>query len=75
MSIISIAAYGSGTNLNAGPFSPASSSTRSVTQLATGAVVTTLRGSTGDIVSVTTSVANQAAQQAQPSSSTVDITA
>jgi hypothetical protein len=54
MSIISISAVGGGLNFANSPYSPPATSTRSTTQLASGAAITTVRGATGDVVAVTT---------------------
>ena len=75
MSITSISAYSGGFNYYTSPFAPQPSNSRSVTQLANGATVTTLRGSTGDVVSVTTAITAVPAPVAQSTSSTVDVTA
>ena len=56
MSITSISAVGGGLNFANSPYSPPPTSTRSTTQLASGATITTIRGSTGDVLAVTTAV-------------------
>jgi len=65
MSVISISALGGGLNYASSPYAPPATSTRSTTQLATGATVTTIRGATGDVLAVTTAVL--AAQNIAPS--------
>lgn len=57
MSISSISAVGGGYNYATSPYAPPPASTLSVTRLASGATVTTVRGSTGDVLAVTTAVA------------------
>lgn len=66
MSVISISALSGGLNFASSPYTPPVTSTRSTTQLATGATVTTTRGSTGDVLAVTTAVI--AAQNTAPTS-------
>jgi len=83
MSVISTSAMG-GTSFSL-PYAPPATSTASATQLASGATVTTVRGSGGAVLSVTTASAgsqNIAAQNiiaqtngAQPDTSTVYVTA
>ncbi len=81
MSVISVSALSGGLNFASSPYQPPATSTRSTTQLATGATVTTIRGSTGDVLAVTTAVLaaqNAAASQyagAQPDTSTFYVTA
>ena len=81
MSVISISALGGGLNFASSPYSPPATSTRSTTQLATGATVTTIRGSTGDVLAVTTAVigaqniAPSSYSGAQPDTSTFYVTA
>ena len=80
MSITSISAIGSAYNFANSPYTPPPTSTQSITQFANGATVTTIRGSTGDVVAVTTAVVaaqNAAALQsnAQDQSSTFYVTA
>ncbi len=83
MSVISTSAM-SGTNFSL-PYAPPATSTASTTQLASGATVTTVRGSGGAVLSVTTASAgpqNIAAQNiaaltrgVSPDTSTVYVTA
>jgi hypothetical protein len=75
MSISSISALSGGFNFSASPYTPPPTSTRSTTQLATGATVTTIRGSTGDVVAVTTAVAAAQNLGAQDQTSTFYVTA
>ncbi len=81
MSAISISAPGGGLNFANSPYSPPATSTRSTVQLATGATVTTIRGSTGDVLAVATAglaAQNAASGQyagAQPATSTLYIIA
>lgn len=56
MSITSISAVG-GYNFATSPYTPPPTSTLSTTQLASGATITTVRGSTGDVLAVTTAIA------------------
>jgi hypothetical protein len=56
MSITSIAALGGGYNFGTSPYTPPPTSTRSITQLANGSTITTTRGTTGDVLAVTTAV-------------------
>ena len=77
MSVISISAVGGGLNFASSPYSPPATSTRSTTQLANGAAITTVRGSTGDVVAVTTEALSAAVPSvgAQLDSSTFYVTA
>jgi hypothetical protein len=81
MSVISISALGGGLNFAGSPYTPPAASTRSSTQLASGATVTTTRDSHGDVLAVTTAVltAQYAAGSqyagAQPDTSTFYVTA
>jgi hypothetical protein len=56
MSITSISAIGGGYNYATSPYTPPPTSTSSITQLASGATITTIRGSTGDVLAVTTAI-------------------
>ena len=56
MSVISISAFSGGLTVASSPYTPPATSTRSTTQLASGATVTTVRGTTGDVLAVTTAV-------------------
>jgi hypothetical protein len=78
MSVISTSAMG-GTNFSL-PYAPPATSTASTTQLASGATVTTVRGSGGAVLSVTTASAGlqnivSPTGGAQPDTSTVYVTA
>ncbi len=81
MSVISISALSGGINFGTSPYAPPATSTSSTTQLATGATVTTVRGSTGDVLAVTTAViaaqyaAGTSNVAAQPDTSTFYVTA
>jgi hypothetical protein len=81
MSITSVSALGGGYSYATSPYTPPPTSTRSITQLASGATITTVRGSTGDVLAVTTAVVaaqNAAATPnpgAQDQSSTFYVTA
>lgn len=61
MSISSVSAIGGGYNYVPIPYTPPPTSTSSVTQLASGARVTTIRGSAGDILAVSTAPSAQQA--------------
>ncbi|WP_297489907.1 hypothetical protein [Acidocella sp.] len=65
MSITSIAALGGAYSFSTSPYTPPPSSTRSITQLANGSTVTTVRGATGDVVAVSTAMAAAPASPAQ----------
>lgn len=65
MNITSVSALSGGYNFAALPYMPPATSTRSTTQLASGATVTTIRGSTGDIVAVSTAVTASASPATQ----------
>ena len=56
MSITSISALGGAYSFSTSPYTPPATSTRSITQLANGATVTTVRGSTGDVLAVSTAI-------------------
>jgi hypothetical protein len=81
MTITSISAIGGGYNYATAPYTPPPASTRTVTQLATGATVTTIRGTTGDVLAVSTAVAAAQSpsaaygQSAQNETSTFYVTA
>jgi hypothetical protein len=72
MSVISVTALSGGLNFASTPYTPPAMSTRSTTELATGATVTTIRGATGDVLSVTTAAPGAGAQ---PDTSTFYVTA
>lgn len=81
MSIASISALGGGLDFAASPYIPPPASTRSITHLANGATVTTIRGTTGDVLAVTTAmvaapgIATLPSLGAQDQSSTFYVTA
>ncbi len=79
MSITSISALPGLGALSSGfnPYAGSLSGSKSVTHMANGATVTTLRGASGDIVSVTTAITAPPATSPVPQTvrSTVDVTA
>ncbi len=75
MSVNCISAIGGGVNFASSPYAAPARNTHSTVQLGSGTTITTVRGSTGDVVAVTTSVVPATPGATQPNSSTLAITA